>query len=115
MKDKSAKDYPGIGSVVVSTAGRDRKRVFVVTDVSEDSGRIMLTVADGSLRRCAKGKRKNARHVRQIGAVTKDELEKLSSEPLDGFVRKLIGKYDPRRNAAENSVVSRPERGGGEN
>ncbi len=114
MKDKSAKDYPGIGSVVVSTAGRDRKRVFVVTDVSEDSGRIMLTVADGSLRRCAKGKRKNARHVRAFASVTESELEKLGAGPDDGFVKKLIGKYDPRTSAG-SSEESRPERGGGEN
>ena len=114
MKDKNAKEIPRIGSVVVSTAGRDRKRVFVVTDETVEAGRIMLTVADGSLRRCAKAKRKNARHVRRIASVTEDELEKLTAGPDDGFVKKLIGKYDPL-NKAGSSEESRPERGGGEN
>ncbi len=114
MKGMSAGKIPRIGSVVVSTAGRDRKRVFVVTDMAVEAGRIMLTVADGSLRRCAKGKRKNARHVRAFAFVTEDELEKLKAGPDDGFVKKLIGKYDPRTDAG-SSEESRPERGGGEN
>ena len=114
MKDMSVGESPRIGSVVVSTAGRDRKRVFVVTDMAVEAGRIMLTVADGSLRRCAKGKRKNARHVREIASVTEEELEKLGAGPDDGFVKKLIGKYDPL-NKAGSSEESRPERGGGEN
>ncbi|MBR3640084.1 MAG: hypothetical protein IKN50_05710 [Clostridia bacterium] len=114
MRDPNERDVLGTGSVVVSTAGRDKKRVFVVTDVTVESGRIMLTVADGALRRCADGKRKNARHVRQIAAVTEDELEKLKASPDDGFVKKLIGKYDPL-NKAGSSEESRPERGGGEN
>ena len=110
----NAEVIPRTGSVVVSTAGRDRKRVFVVTDVTEEAGRIMLTVADGSLRKCAKGKRKNARHVRAFASVTESELEKLKAGPDDGFVKKLIGKYDPRTDAG-SSEESRPERGGGEN
>ena len=114
MKDMSAERIPRIGSVVVSTAGRDRKRVFIVTGITEEAGRIMLTVADGALRRCAKGKRKNARHVRRIADVTEEELEQLTAGPGDGFVKKLIGKYDPQKRAG-CSEESRPERGGGEN
>ena len=115
MKEKRAKDIPRTGSVVVSTAGRDRKRVFIVTDVTEEAGRIMTTVADGSLRKRAKGKRKNVRHLRVIGSVSEEELGKLLAEPGDGYVRELIGKYDPLQRAAGSSLISRPERGGGEN
>ena len=114
MRDPNERDVLGTGSVVVSTAGRDKKRVFVVTDETVEAGRIMLTVADGSLRRCAKAKRKNARHVRRIASVTEDELEKLTADPDDGLVKKLIGKYDPQKRAG-SSEESRPERGGGEN
>ncbi|MBR7033273.1 MAG: hypothetical protein IKI03_06565 [Clostridia bacterium] len=115
MKEKSANEVLRAGSVVVSTAGRDRRRVFIVTDVTEEAGRIMAAVSDGSLRKIAKGKRKNVRHLRVIGAVTENELAKLIDEPSDGFIKKLIGKYDPLQNAAGSSLISRPERGGGEN
>ena len=92
-----------------------RKRVFIVTNVTEEEGRITATVADGTLRKCAKGKRKNARHLRVIGKVTEDELGELIAGPCDGFVKKLIGKYDPLYKTAGCSEESRPERGGGEN
>ena len=56
----------------------------------------------------------NGLGVRIDPSVTEEELEKLGAGPDDGFVKKLIGKYDPL-NKAGSSEESRPERGGGEN
>ena len=49
-----------IGRVVLSRAGRDKGRAFIVTGVADD-GRIY--VADGGLRPLEKPKKKNLRHV----------------------------------------------------
>ena len=104
-----------LGAVVQSTAGRDRRRVFIVCGVELRGTTVMLTVADGSLRRIADGKRKNARHVKIIGSVTVEEREKLLGDPSDDTVRELLGKYDPLLRAAAEKNDYRPERGGWEN
>ena len=101
MKENSERPVPAPGDVVISTAGRDRKRFFIVTEVTEEAGRTMVSVTDGNLRKRSKGKRKNVRHVKVVSAVTDEEREKLLSGSDDGFVRELLGKYDPLYNTAE--------------
>ena len=87
-------DNPFLGAVVRSSAGRDRKRVFIVTDVTMDGPVILLTLVNGSLRRAADGKRKNVKHVEVIGRLTDEEWREYLSSPDDGTVRRLIARYD---------------------
>ena len=108
------RDDPFLGAVVVSTAGRDRRRVFIVTGTELRGTTVMLTVADGSLRRLAARKRKNPRHVKILGRLTDEEWETFISDPGDGTVRRLVGKYDPLI-TAEKRNGDRPECGEGEN
>ena len=50
-----------VGDVVISRAGRDRGRCFVVYSLADDQ---FVTVVDGGLRGIARPKRKRARHLR---------------------------------------------------
>ncbi len=91
---KDVRDNPFLGAVVRSTAGRDRKRVFIVTDVKMDGPVILLTVVNGSLRRVADVKRKNVKHVKVIGTLTDEEWKEYLSSPDDGTVRRILRRYD---------------------
>lgn len=51
---------PRLGQVVVSIAGRDRGRRYIVTGVID---RRFVTVADGIYRRVSCPKKKNVRHL----------------------------------------------------
>ncbi len=77
------------GQIVKSTAGRDRERFFVVTQVA--GGRAMI--ADGKLRRLEKPKPKNTLHLAptqtfvEIAGVTDKKLRKI----LEAFKTKREG------------------------
>ncbi|MBR6676486.1 MAG: KOW domain-containing RNA-binding protein [Clostridia bacterium] len=61
-----------IGSVVRSISGRDRKRVFVIVGVCNDStGRVL--VADGMLHSLSAPKKKNLRHLAVLAAAEAEE------------------------------------------
>ena len=49
------------GRVVIATAGRDRKRAFVVTDMPEEG---YVLMADGDTRRLDNPKKKKTKHLR---------------------------------------------------
>ena len=57
-------DYsePSIGTVVLSRAGRDKGKYFVVLALTED--RNYALIADGDLRKVAKPKKKKLMHLR---------------------------------------------------
>jgi len=59
----------GIGNVVRSEAGRDKKKLMVV--VGTDSGKLLL--CDGKERKLEKPKRKNPLHVSPTGNVLQDK------------------------------------------
>ncbi len=50
------------GDVVLSTAGRDRGRLFFVLE----AGGGFVTLADGKVRKLERPKRKNEKHVRKV-------------------------------------------------
>jgi hypothetical protein len=81
------------GSVVLSVAGHDRLRPFLVIRVQG----CMIWLADGCLRRLEKPKAKKARHVRLLGILDDPaELEKIESLGDAG-----------QRNAALNRLLDR--------
>jgi ribosomal protein L14E/L6E/L27E len=51
-----------IGTVVISLAGRDKGRYFVITEVLENG---YVKIADGSLRKVDNAKKKKLKHLKQ--------------------------------------------------
>ena len=52
-----------IGRFAVSTAGRDKGRVFIIVDTPDDN---FVMLADGLLRRLEKPKRKKLKHIKLL-------------------------------------------------
>ncbi len=90
----TVKDLPIVGTVVKSCAGRDRKRVFIVIGVAEAADGMRLTVANGELRKSARPKTKNPRHVKPIAHLTEEEMLLLAEDGSDETIKSLVLKYD---------------------
>ena len=69
-------DGIGIGSVVLSTQGRDKGMYFVVTKVTKGA----IYLADGGMRKLNAPKKKNVKHVSDSGVV----LESIASKLTEG-------------------------------
>lgn len=65
------------GSVVVSTAGRDSGKTFMVVRVLDDS---FVYIADGTLRHLDKPKKKKVKHL----AVTSHTLNGIGEKLIEG-------------------------------
>ena len=64
-----------IGSVVISRAGRDRGRPFIVVGVLDDD---FVMVANGALRKMDRQKKKRRRHLKPTGTVVQAVRERLA-------------------------------------
>ena len=64
-----------VGSVVISKAGRDRGRPFLVVGVVDDD---FVMVANGALRRMDRQKKKRRKHLKPTGRVVEALRERLS-------------------------------------
>ncbi len=84
------------GQVVVSLAGRDRGRPFIVLKVLNER---LVLVADGDLRKVNKPKKKNVRHL-QAGDVSEKVAKKVvaamtvTDQDLREALRGCIGGPD---------------------
>lgn len=77
-----------VGTVVVSRAGRDRKRAFLVIGVESDE---YVFISDGDLRKLAKPKRKKRKHLFVTPARAAELAERLSEgRALDADIRKAL-------------------------
>lgn len=65
-----------VGQIVVSRAGRDAGRVFVVVKVIDD---LYVEICDGDLRKVEKPKRKKIKHLNITDKVAEGLAEKLKS------------------------------------
>ena len=65
-----------IGSVVISKAGRDRGRPFLVVGVVDDD---FVMVANGALRKMDRQKKKRRKHLKPTGAVVLEARERLAA------------------------------------
>ena len=73
---------PSVGDVVQSTQGRDRYRVFLVTEIDESDKVSPVVIADGRLHKLSEKKHKNPRHLRII--TEHDKITEMSLPgPLD--------------------------------
>ncbi len=70
------KDNIQLGSIVLSTQGRDKGNYFVVT--ATDGKTVCL--ADGGMRRLAQPKKKNLKHVSDSGV----KLETIAAKLIEG-------------------------------
>lgn len=65
-----------LGEYVVSKAGRDKDKIFIVTSLVDD---LYVTVADGDLRRVENPKKKKVKHLNPIGTISEEIADKLNS------------------------------------
>ena len=64
-----------IGSVVISKAGRDRGRLFLVVGEVDDD---FVMVANGALRKMDRQKKKRRKHLKPTGRVEEELRRRLS-------------------------------------
>ena len=69
-----------IGSVVISKAGRDRGRPFIVVGVVDDD---FVMVANGALRKMDRQKKKRRKHLKPTGRVVTELKERQSLSKSD--------------------------------
>jgi ribosomal protein L14E/L6E/L27E len=65
-----------IGSVVLSRAGRDKGRFFIVVEIVDD---LFVKIADGDIRRLATPKLKKVKHLKGTGDILESIAEKLKN------------------------------------
>jgi ribosomal protein L14E/L6E/L27E len=78
-----------LGSVVISKAGRDSGKYFVVV---KTEGEDYVYLADGSLRRLSKPKKKKAKHIAQTPHILEGIGDKLKEEKkvFDAEIRSAL-------------------------
>lgn len=82
------------GTVVQSTAGRDRCRVFLVVALDDTDPVRPVVIADGALRKLAGRKHKNPAHLRPVAFLTEEELRRLECCLNDEEILTICKKYD---------------------
>lgn len=87
---------PVAGAVAVSRAGRDRFRVFIITDVlpqkpNEKAPRV--TVIDGKLRTASAPKKKNLSHLILVGMSSAAAKLIAADELTDEAAREILEEY----------------------
>lgn len=65
-----------LGEYVVSKAGRDKDKIFIVTSIVDD---LYVTVADGDLRRVENPKKKKLKHLNPINKISDEIADKLNN------------------------------------
>jgi ribosomal protein L14E/L6E/L27E len=73
------------GDFVVSLAGRDRGRTFIVTGICGDG---YVLIADGKLRKVEKPKRKKLKHLSPAGGSCPD-TDKLTNRKAKAEIRRF--------------------------
>ena len=85
-------DGISIGSVVLSTQGRDKGMYFVVTKVGKDA----IYLADGGMRKLNAPKKKNFKHVSDSGVVLESIASKLTEgkKVFDSEVKSALRQFN---------------------
>lgn len=83
-----------IGQIVKSKAGRDKGRIFLISEVLDEQ---FVLVSDGDLRKLSAPKKKKAKHLIIYNTVLTEFAEKLKcNENLDdAYIRELLETYKP--------------------
>lgn len=82
-----------LGQIVISTAGRDKGRKFVVLCIIDEK---YVYISDGDIRKVEKPKLKKIKHLKKLNHVAEDIKDKLEScEKLSNSeIRKLLKSID---------------------
>ena len=90
------KDDVQIGSVVLSTQGRDKGMYFVVTAI----GKYLYYLADGGMRKLKAPKKKNVKHVSNSGVVLSSIATKLveGKKVFDSEVKSALRQFNQQLN-----------------
>ena len=86
----------GVGSVVLSTQGRDKGMYFVVVTVGDG----VVYLADGGMRKLAAPKKKNVKHVSGSGVVLENIATKLheGKKVFDSEVKSALRQFNQKEN-----------------
>ena len=76
-----------IADLVISKKGRDSERVFMVIEVSDEN---YVLIADGSLRKLLKPKRKKIKHLEYYGTADTEPAGKITDAALRKMIRNKI-------------------------
>lgn len=82
-----------VGQIVKSKAGRDKGRIFIITEIVDD---IYVKICDGELRKVSKPKLKKIKHLIVYNRVFEeietrvDKNEKLNN----AYIRRLLEPYN---------------------
>lgn len=89
-----------LGQVVISRAGRDAKRKFVVVKVIDE---LYVELSDGDLRRIEKPKRKKVKHLHITSEIIADLGEKLGNNMkiTNAEIRKALAEVDTLKNTGD--------------
>ncbi len=82
-----------IGQIVKSKAGRDKGRIFLVTNVLDDK---FVEIVDGDLRKIDSPKKKKIRHLIVYNSIVKDYKAKIENGDKinNAYIRKILGVYN---------------------
>lgn len=83
----------GIGSIVLSLAGRDKGGFFIVTDIVDAN---FVRIADGKKRHLESAKLKKLKHLRGTGDVLENIADKLKNgvKVHDAEIYSALRKYN---------------------
>ncbi len=78
-----------LGQVVKSKAGRDKGRIFIVTDILDDK---YVMIADGDIRRMDSCKKKKIKHLIIYNSVIVDYQDKRNKceKVNNAYIRKVL-------------------------
>jgi ribosomal protein L14E/L6E/L27E len=82
-----------VGQIVKSKAGRDKGRIFIITEIVDD---IYVKVCDGELRKVSKPKLKKIKHLIVYNRVFEEiETRVGKNEKLNNaYIRRLLEPYN---------------------
>jgi ribosomal protein L14E/L6E/L27E len=84
-----------LGQLVLSKAGRDKDKAYLITKILDDS---FVLVVDGSVRKLSQPKRKNIKHLQATGKIAMEIREKLlngvrlEDEQIRQVIQGLLGE-----------------------
>ncbi|HHV60267.1 MAG TPA: RNA-binding protein [Clostridiaceae bacterium] len=82
-----------LGRIVISKAGRDAGKLFVITGIIDEAS---VYVADGNLRRIEKPKKKNIKHLEFTRGLSRELNKKLINKEkvTNAEIRKYLGEFE---------------------
>lgn len=82
-----------VGQIVKSKAGRDKGRIFIITEIVDD---IYVKICDGELRKVSKPKLKKIKHLIVYNRVFEEIETRVSkNEKLNNaYIRRLLEPYN---------------------